>query len=138
MEDGTSLLDPAVVAPPDDPAVDDQHRADGDAALGEPALGLVDGRLHEGVAVRGVHNDAPRVRTGRGGGRLDGLITGIEEIGGIADDTDTSGRYSGRPDRSGVPGLMITPGRRSSDKGVLRPGRPRLHFRRPINCFLIY
>ena len=45
-----AFLDPAVVAPADDLAVDDQDRADRDAPLGESGLRLVDGGLEEGVA----------------------------------------------------------------------------------------
>ena len=47
MQDGTGLLDASVVAPPDDLAVEDQHRSDGDAALGQSSSGLRDRCLHE-------------------------------------------------------------------------------------------
>src|SRR6266403_1259253 len=42
VENDAASLDPPIVATAEDPPVVHQHRADGDAALGRPALGLLD------------------------------------------------------------------------------------------------
>ncbi len=53
MEDGAGALHPSVVAATDDLAVDDQHGADGDAAVGETCLGFGDGGGEELVVRHG-------------------------------------------------------------------------------------